>query len=369
MDMESTKIKPMQFFALLVLFQLGTALVVNLGLQAGRDAWISILVGMMIGLVLFTGYCVLYKLFPDKLPTSYSRMLLGKYIGTFISIAYIVFFLNKASRNVLDGGLLIISSTLKETPLPIVNLIMVLTVAYVLHKGLEVMARTATIFLAIVFMLGLLIGLVVLFSNIIDASRLLPVLGQGVRPVIESVVKQNYQFPFAEVICFKMVMPSLQDQKKGIRAGYLAVLISGLILSGTAMITISALGVDITERSSFPLLTMVGKAAISDFIQRTDILVVMVLIIGDFFKISIFYYAAVIGLSDLFRIPYRKLLFPVAFIILLFSILIARNYSEHVMKGGRVLYLIDPVFFIVIPLIFIVASIIYKLRAGSGTRA
>ncbi|MNM93434.1 hypothetical protein D3C81_1058080 [compost metagenome] len=70
------------------------------------------------------------------LPTSYSKVLLGKYFGTVVSILYVVFFMNKVSRDLLDGGLLIISSTLKETP------------------------RTAIIFLAIVILLGLMIGLV-----------------------------------------------------------------------------------------------------------------------------------------------------------------------------------------------------------------
>ncbi|MNW53466.1 Spore germination protein YndE [compost metagenome] len=324
---------------------------------------------MLIGLILFAGYCVLYKIFPDMLPTSYSKVLLGKYFGTVVSVLYVVFFMNKASRDLLDGGLLIISSTLKETPLVVVNLMMVLTIAYVLHKGIEVMARTATIFLAIVILLGLMIGLVILFSDIIVMNRLLPILGDGVMPVVHSVLKQNYQFPFAEVICFKMIMPSLDNQKKGIRAGYMAVLLSGIILSSVAVTTISAMGINIAERSSFPLLTMVGKASISDFIQRTDILVVMVLIIGDFFKISMFFYAAVIGMSDLFRVPYRKLLYPVAIIILLFSILIARNYSEHVMKGGKVLYIIDPIFFIGIPLMYIIAALIYKKRSRSQSRA
>ncbi|MNE35431.1 hypothetical protein D3C80_1291890 [compost metagenome] len=91
--------------------------------------------------------------------------------------------MNKVSRDLLDGGLLIISSTLKETP------------------------RTAIIFLAIVILLGLMIGLVILFLDIIVMNRLLPILGDGVMPVVHSVLKQNYQFPFAEVICFKMIMP------------------------------------------------------------------------------------------------------------------------------------------------------------------
>ncbi|MGG6314184.1 GerAB/ArcD/ProY family transporter [Paenibacillus macerans] len=365
--MEKIKISPLQFFSLLVLFQLGTALVVNLGMQARTDAWIAVLLGMSVGMLLYTGYAYIYTTFPDKQPTQYARILFGKYLGGAVGVAYSVFFLNKASRDLLDGGLLVFASTLKETPLFIINTMMMLTIVYVLHKGVEVLARTAFILLGIVFLIGLFIFLLILFSGIADISRLMPVLGDGIMPVLKSVYRQNYQFPFGEIICFTTIMPYLNNRKAGVRAGLLSVLLSGLILSGTVVITISVLGVDITERSIFPLLTMVGKASILDFIQRTDILVVMVLIIGDFFKISIYFYAAVILGADLLNIPYRKILYPCALIVLFTSLTIARNYSEHVKKGGEVLYLIDPLFYVGLPAALIVAAFIYRIRRRPRT--
>ncbi|MBQ4900123.1 GerAB/ArcD/ProY family transporter [Paenibacillus sp. Marseille-P2973] len=360
--MDKTRISSLQFFSLMVLFQMGTALVVNVGILAGRDAWLAILVGMAAGSLLFAVYANLNKLFPDMQPTSYCKVLLGKRLGTAVGIAYVVFFLHKASRDLMDGGLLVLASALKETPLMIINLLMILTVAYALHKGVEVLARTAFIFLIVVMVIGAFIVLVVFFSDIMNLNRLRPILGGGVRDVFVSVYRQNYQFPFAEVICFVTVMPSLSNKKGGVKAGYLAILLSGLILSGAIASTIAVLGVDITERSVFPLLTMIGKASIADFIQRTDILVVMILIIGVFFKISLFYYAAVIGMSDIFKIPYRKLLYPVAVVILLFSLMISRSFSDHLTKGGEVLYRVDPVFFVVIPLILFLAGFVYKFR-------
>lgn len=365
--MVTTKFSPLQFFSLLVLFQLGTALVVNLGMEAGKDAWIAVLSGMIIGMLLYLGYAFLYNTFPDKLPTQYSRILYGKYVGGAIGLAYSVFYMNKASRDLMDGGLLVFASTLKETPLFVINMMMILTIVYVLHKGIEVLARTAFILLWIVFLIGIVILLLVLFSGILDFARILPVLSNGVQPVLKSVYRQNYQFPFAEIICFTMLMPFLNNQKAGVRAGLISVLLSGLILSGTVVITISVLGVEIAERSIFPLLTMVGKASIADFIQRTDILVVMVLIIGDFFKISVYFYAAVIGTSDLFHIPYRKVLYPLALIVLFSSLTIARTYSEHVKKGGDVLYMMDPLFYVVLPAALIVAAAIYRFRSRRQT--
>ncbi|MNN03845.1 Spore germination protein YndE [compost metagenome] len=361
--METTKFSPLQFFSLLVLFQLGTALVVNLGMDAGKDAWIAVLAGMMIGMLLYLGYAFLYTLFPDKLPTQYSRILYGKYVGGVIGFAYTVFYMNKASRDLMDGGLLVFASTLKETPLFIINTMMMLTVVYVLHKGVEVLARTAFILLWVVFLIGMIILLLVLFSGILDFTRILPVLSNGFQPVLKSVYRQNYQFPFGEIICFTMIMPFLSNQKAGLRAGLLSILLSGLILSATVVITISVLGVEIAGRSIFPLLTMVGKASIGDFVQRMDILVVMVLIIGDFFKISVYFYAAVIGISDLMQIPYRKVLYPLALIVLFSSLTIARTYSEHVKKGGDVLYKMDPLFYVILPAALIIAALIYRFRS------
>ncbi|WP_110930887.1 GerAB/ArcD/ProY family transporter [Paenibacillus bouchesdurhonensis] len=368
--MEKIKITPLQVFALMLLFQLGTALVVNLGLEVHKDEWLAILLGLAIGLLLYAANSMLYLWFPKMLPTEYFKILLGKYLGTLLGIVYTVFFLNKASRDLLDGGLLVISSTLRETPLFIVNLLMMITVAYTLHKGLEVLARTALIFMVIIVVIGMLSLLLIGFANIIDINRLLPILGDGIGPLLQSVPRKNYQFPFAEAIAFNMLLPFLNDAKKGVRAGYLAIVFAGFILSLTVAMTISVLGVDIAERSLFPLLATIGKASISDFIQRPDIFVVMTLIIGVFFKISIYFYAALVGISNIFNIPYQKLIYPLTLIVLASTAWLTRSTSEHLMKGSKVLYLVDPIFYIVLPLVVLIAAMVYKLisrlRAGTG---
>ncbi|AWP26518.1 MULTISPECIES: GerAB/ArcD/ProY family transporter [unclassified Paenibacillus] len=370
--MEKVRISPLQFFSLLVLFQFGTTLVVNLGLQAGKDSWIAMLIGMIMGLLLFSMNAFLYSLFPDKLPTVYYRILLGKYLGGFVGLSYGVFYLHTASRDVVDGGLLVMASAaLKETPLLIVNLIMVMTVAYVLGKGIEVLARTALIFLAVVLIIGGFSLLVILFAGIVDLQRLLPVMGEGTGPILESVVEKNIHFPFAELIVATVLMPALNQKKTGIKAGYLAILFCGVMLAQTSAITISVLGTNITERSVFPLLTMVGKANISEFIERTEILVVMVLIIGVFFKISLYYYAALMCTSELFKIPYKKLIYPYAVIILGNSMVLSRSYSEHLMKGSKYLYTVLPVFTIVIPAVLVILGMIRILvrRMKSKSRS
>lgn len=363
--MEKNRISAFQLFSLMTLFQLGTALVVNLGLEARRDAWIAVFLGMGYGLLLFWMLVYLYKLFPDMLPTEYVRILFGKYIGTVIGVMYVVFFTYVTGRDLRDGGALVLSLTLKQTPLVIANTLMIMSVAYVLHKGVEVLARTALIFLAMVMLIGAFSTVLLVLSDVIEPKRLLPILENGIQPILSTFVHQSYAFPFSEVICFAMLLPYLSKSKNGIRAGYLSILLAGVLLSYTSAMNISVLGVNMVERSPLPLMTTVSKTSISDFIQRNDIFIVMTLIIGDFFKVAVYYYAAVIGAAEIFKLEYRKLVYPVGLLVLVISLLVASSLPEHLEEGAKVLYQVSPLFFVVIPVILVIAGWIYKKRSAS----
>ncbi|MEK5236764.1 hypothetical protein NST99_13840 [Paenibacillus sp. FSL L8-0470] len=69
-----------------------------------------------------------------------------------------------------------------------------------------------------------------------------------------------------------------------------------------------------------------------------------------------FFTAALIEISELFGIPYRKMIYPCALIILFTSILDARCFIEHLDEGGRLLYMVYPLFIVVIPAILIIIT-------------
>lgn len=69
--MEKAKISASQLFILMVLFELGTSLLLPVAMEAKQDAWLAILLGMLSSLVLFVIYYKLYSYYPDLLPTEY----------------------------------------------------------------------------------------------------------------------------------------------------------------------------------------------------------------------------------------------------------------------------------------------------------
>ncbi|MBM7553349.1 GerAB/ArcD/ProY family transporter [Thalassobacillus pellis] len=331
--MEKAKVTGWQLFVLMFLFELGTAIVVSPGLGAKKDAWLAVLLGLIAGLILYLVYNKLFQLYPDLPLTGYMKKILGKYAGALLGMVYLFYFLYIAARDLRDFGELLTTSTYIYTPMLVINAIMILAVAYVLHKGIEVLARTGEVFFFALLIIGVVGTTMVLVSGMININQLRPVLEHGWKPVLETA-PLTYTFPFGEMIVFTLLLPYLDHPRLSLRIGWTSMSISGLLLIWVVGMNIAVLGVHVATRSTFPLLSSIGLINMSGFFQRLDIAVVMTLIIGGFFKIAVFFYGALMCASELFRLPsYKGLIFPFCVVILLSSMFIADSYAHHIKEG------------------------------------
>ncbi len=358
--MEKAKISVIQLFALMFLFELGSALVVSLGSDAKKDAWLAVLLGLCGGIVLFFIYYFLFRQYPNLPFTGYARKIFGKYLGWMIGLLYTVYFLYAAARNLRDFSDLLLTSALPETPLLAINILLVLVICYVLYLGIEVVGRTAEVFIVILIFIGLTGNFFIAISGNIDIHNIQPFLENGWKPIITTAFPLITYFPFAEMFVFTMLLPYLNRPELVKKVWLSALIVSGLILSYTVSLNIAVLGVEEVERSTFPLLSTIGKVNLFEFIQRLDSLVVFTFLITMFFKISIFFYGAVIGIVDLFKLKkHQHILLPAGVILIFLSMAIASNFSEHIEEGHDITsYYIHIPFHIIIPLFMLIITII-----------
>lgn len=90
--MEKAKINASELVALMSLFEIGSAVVVGLGMQAKQDAWMAILIGMAAGFILFLIYDYLYRHHSSLSLIGYLQIILGKWVGRAVAFLYIVYF-------------------------------------------------------------------------------------------------------------------------------------------------------------------------------------------------------------------------------------------------------------------------------------
>jgi spore germination protein KB len=365
--MEKAKISASQLFILMVLFELGSALLVPLAIRAKQDAWLAILLGMIFSFILFLVYYKLYSYYPNLLPTEYMQKILGKVLGTILAFIYILYFMYDASRVLRDFGEMLLTFAYPDTPLFIANALLMLVIIYTVRKGIEVIARSGELLFIFMYILAVAGFILIISSGLIEIKNLQPVLEEGLLPVLKVVFTQTIYFPFAEVIVFTMILPYLNNPKKAKVTMLCATGLSGINLMITMLINVSVLGVSLTARSQFPLLSTVQTIQVADFLERLDVFFMLALVISIFFKICLLFYAAVVGTANLFKVKSpSRLSYPLGLIILFLSITIASNVQEHIHEGLKVAMfaLHIPLLVIIPPLLLLVAFLKNRKKHG-----
>lgn len=356
--MEKVKINPSQLFVFVFLFEMGSAILIGLGAEAKQDAWLTVVLGLIGGIGLFFVYHRLFQYYPELPLTGYLPKITGKFIGRILGFCYVIYFLYIASRILRDFGELLVGTIYTNTPLFVVNSLMMITIVYAIYKGIEVLARAGQIYFFIVYLIAVIGIILVFIARLVHFENLFPVLENGWTPVLKIFLKQTLTFPFGEMITFTMILPLLNKPEKAKQVCLGGMILSGINIAITLVIDVSVLGVDLYIRSPFPLLSTIQKIELARFIERLDVFFMIYLIIGGFFKASLLFYAAVAGAADVFNFKNQRILiFPLGLIVLLASISIAGNFTEYLSEGLEVvpIYLHWPMQ-IIIPIMLLIIA-------------
>lgn len=150
-----------------------------------------------------------FRQYPNLPLTGYARKIFGKYLGWVIGLLYILFFIYIAARNLREFGELLLSSTMRETPLLEIKILMVLAICYVLYLGIEVVGGTAEIMIVILLLFRVVGNFLIFVSGNVEFNNLLPFLENRWKPIITTSFSHIIVFPFVEMLVFTMLLPYL----------------------------------------------------------------------------------------------------------------------------------------------------------------
>jgi spore germination protein KB len=333
---------------------------------AKQDAWLSVLLSVFAGLAIIYTYATLSRMFPGKTFVQYSRETLGKYPGLLAGLIMTWFALHLGSLVVRNFGDFLASTVLQRTPMVVSDSIIMALVVLGSRVGLEALSRVNR--LLIPAMVILLFIIVFLGISEADLKTILPVLENGVKPVIMGSLAV-VGFPFAETVLFTMLLPSVSDPGKARRALVIGGLAGGALLFLTVLRTLLVLGPASTARMWFPALEAIRMIDIFNIIQRIESVVIIAWIFLGFIKISVCFYAFVLGLSQLINLKeYRPLTLPAGVIMLALSQFVYENYVEEARFASRIWFPYAMVPGLLLPLAMLSVVFLRKLRPRKKDR-
>jgi spore germination protein KB len=148
--------------------------------HAKRDMWLSPIWASLIGLLTMYIAHLLNKLYPDKTLIEYVELILGRFLGKVVGLIFLLFFLHNSGILIRQYGEFIIGTFLTQTPLIVIMGTMILVCSFNVRGGLEVIGRSAQMFVPMV--LVLFIWIVILLIPDLDPKNMLPIMEHGAGP-------------------------------------------------------------------------------------------------------------------------------------------------------------------------------------------
>ncbi|MGG1400717.1 spore germination protein [Bacillus salipaludis] len=315
------------------------------------DVWITVLLGGL--LAIFAGIIIakLGQRFPQKTFYLYSQDIVGKWVGGFLGLLVIGYFLATSGFQIRSLTEVTKFLLLEGTPSWAIILPFMLVGLYLMMGGINPIARHFDIILPITVVLFLLA--IFLSFKIFEIDNLRPVLGAGIIPVLKGVKTTALAFTGPEVMLFLVAFMS--EPNKAVKAVIVGITIPLIFYIITVVLVIGALSADEVVTRTWPTLDLLRSFEISGLIfERFESLLLAIWIMQMFTIYTIAHYAAALGLAQIFKKsihPFMIGLVPVIY----FISMIPKNLND-VFKLGDVIGNAAMYLFGVMPLFLLIIA-------------
>jgi spore germination protein KB len=179
----------------------------------------------------------------------------------------------------------------------------------------ETVARGAEIFVPL-FTLSLFIILLLLISEF-ETKNMFPILEHGIKSSFVGAF--NIQEWLSQFFLISFLLPVLSNVEKARKWGIFSLLTVMLTIVVMNLTILFIFGKD-TSKYLYPVISAAQYISIAEFLQNIDVIIMVLWIAGIFIKASVFYYVTVLGTAQLLELSnYQPIVFPIGFLIILFS--------------------------------------------------
>jgi spore germination protein KB len=287
-------------------------------------------------------------------------------LGNFIAVAFVFICLLDVPQVTWYVGNFITTQYLTEIPMYVINAVTIITLTIALLYGIEAIARSAEIFIYIMSFM-IILTLVMVCPNA-DVRNILPVLEKGMTPVLKgSILLSSYTtWP---IIVLNMVYPlhtgNIKSPYKPLLLGYLW---ASAIIFICNIMSILVLGSNVAAQEQFPTYMLAKEINLGTIFTRFEAIIAGAWIISLFFKAALYFYGAVMGISQVLGLKdYKKIVLPLGLISIVFSDIVYPNGNYEAQWDSTTWIVWIATFAVILPMVILSITAIKKCAGHKHT--
>jgi spore germination protein len=293
------------------------------------DVWITVILGGLIAMVAGVIIVKLSQQFPEKTFFQYSQNIVGKWFGGLLSLFMIGYFLITSGFQIRTTAEVTRLFLLEGTPVWAIIMPFMWVSLYLIIGGIHPIARL----FEIIFPITIIIFFLVTFMSLetFEINNLLPVLGLGVEPVLKGIKQTALSFTGVEIML--ILLAFMKQPNKAVKFVLFGTAIPLIFYVITVVMVIGALSVDGVVTRTWPTLDLIRSYEIAGLIfERFESLLLVIWIMQLFATFSISFFAAALGLSQLFGKNFHLFMYGLLPVIYIISS-IPKNINDLFMMG------------------------------------
>ena len=295
--------------------------------QAGRDAWLAIIGGWLLDVLLAVIYAYMGIRFPGQNFVQYSITILGKTAGRIVGIIFPLFFLLVCSILMRGFGQLFNDFFLPTTPVIAILLPALFVAGYTARQGVEGIGRITELLGPLYFLSAIIVALSV--SPIVEIDRLQPQFDQGIYPFL---IASPFILTFYGIcIIMAMFIPLSNRPENGFLAKFIAVSLGAVFLTIIVVCAVAVFGFEQADNIRAPGLELTRMISYGMYLERVEI-IWMVLVVGaGIIASATLLWAFSLGISQILGLStYKPLIYPAALLALMIALTSFDNSLEQI---------------------------------------
>jgi len=263
-----------------------------------QDAWIAALAATGMALLLGALVGSVMMRFPGKSFAEISRESLGPVLGIPAGLSVGILFYFLALLRTRDLTFLLVTSGFADVPDSVLGMVALAVAAYGAYLGPDAMGRAAE-FLITLIVVSVLTGFAFLLMSPIrpDLLFLQPVLARGLMPILSASANPVFWFLVSGSLSLGLGK-HCADPPRLRRAVVVGLLISGIVLVVMSVTVVVYMGPHQAKDQFSPMLSLAHIAFVAGVIERLDIIIVNLWMLGVVFDVTVLLLVASIMLSD-----------------------------------------------------------------------